>query len=378
MKNGKQKTDNGQRKKRGILGRIIVFLLAILAFVGLIAMVMSVLSSYVDPTKFVWLSFFGLTFWVILLYNLVVLALLLLMWSRKAWISVIALLIAIPGIYKSFSAGKPQNGGELRLMTYNVWHFKDQYDPEKTTEMVADDIAKMVKEYHPDVFCVQEFTVFKPKTRRNDCIDIYGEMMGLPFNYYHKKAYFGGNVIYSKYPITALEEDIPFAKENEYGAVARVDAGSKGVFYVLCCHLTSFQLTNAEIAVFSERSNSKEQVEEYGKSIVSKLIKAYTKRSEEVSAMLEHIPHDGRAILLCGDFNDTPLSYTYHQIRSAGFVDGFVKAGRGIGRTYAGKLPLLRIDYVWANEQIQPMSFKRIKHRGSDHFPVMLDFNLNR
>lgn len=371
------KADRKDRKKRGLLGRIIVFLLALLALVGLGAMIMSVLSSYVDPSKFVWLSFFGLTFWVILLYNLAVFLLLLLMWSRKAWISIVALLIAIPGIYKSFSMGTSQEGGELRVMTYNVWQFKDQSENDKPRDTVVADMVRMVKEYKPDVLCIQEFSPFMPRTSRNDCIAQFGEMMELPYQYYHTKANFSGNVIFSRYPLAALEEDTPFAQENEYGAVARVDAGSKGVFYVLNCHLTSFMLTNEEIGVFSERNNSKEQVEEYGKSIVSKLVTAYKKRSQEVSEMLEHIPHDGRPILLCGDFNDTPLSYTYHQLVRAGFVDGFVKAGHGIGRTYAGKLPLLRIDYVWANEQIQPISFKRIKHRGSDHFPVMLEFNVN-
>ena len=370
MKNDKEK------KKRGVFGRIIVFLLAILAFVGVIAMAMSVLCSYVDPTKFVWLSFFGLMFWAILFYNLVVFALLLLMWSRKVWISIVALLIAIPGVYKSFSTGRSLEGGGLRVMTYNVLQFKDLDDAERRRDSVAFEMACMVKDYRPDVLCIQEFSPFMTKMSRKDCIDHFGEMMEMPYNYYHNKANFGGNVIFSKYPLYALEEDIPFAKENDYGAVARVDAGSKGVFYVLNCHLTSFQLTKEEVAVFSERGNSKEQVEEYGKSIVSKLVSAYKKRSQEVSEMLEHIPHDGRPLLLCGDFNDTPLSYTYHQIYHAGFVDGFVKAGHGIGRTYAGKLPLLRIDYVWANEQIQPMSFKRIKYKGSDHYPVLLDFNV--
>lgn len=365
------------KKKRGVFGRVIVFLLALLAFVGLLAMAMSVLCSYVDPTKFVWLTFFGLMFWAILFYNLMVFTLLLLMWSRKVWISIIALLIAVPGVYKSFSTGRSLDGGELRVMTYNVLQFKDQDDAERRRDSVAFEMARMVKEYKPDVLCVQEFSPFTSKMSRKECVDHFGEMMEMPYNYYHNKANFGGNVIYSRYPLTALEEDIPFAHENEYGAVARVDAGQKGTFYVLCCHLTSFQLTHEEVAVFSERGNSKEQVEEYGKSIVSKLVTAYKKRSQEVNEMLADIPHDGRPILLCGDFNDTPLSYTYHQIYRAGFVDGFVKAGHGIGRTYAGKLPLLRIDYVWVNDQIQPMSFQRIKYKVSDHYPVMLDFNVN-
>ncbi len=364
-------------KERGFIGRVVVFLLAVLAFLGLIAMALSVLSSYVNPINFAWLTYFGLAFWAILIYNVIVFTLLLLLWSRKVWIAIFALLIAIPGIYKSFSTGKAQPGGELRVMSYNVLNFKDQYDTDKSTAEVAAGIAKMVKENNPDVLCIQEFTAFMPKTSRNACIAGFGEMTGLPYQYYHTKANFGGNVIFSRYPLKPVEGDSPFAKENEYGAVAKVDAGSRGSFYVMSCHLTSFQLTNKEITVFSDSNNSKEQVEEYGKSIISKLKNAYEKRSYEVSKMLADVPYDGTPILLCGDFNDTPMSFTYHQIKKAGFEDGFVETGRGIGHTYAGKLPLLRIDYVWGNDQVQPTSFKRLRFKGSDHYPILMDFNVN-
>lgn len=363
------------KKKRSLLGRIIIFLLTVLAIIGLIAMALCVISSYVNPVKFVWGAYFGLAFWIIFLYNLVILTLLLLMWSNKAWVAVLALLVAIPGVYKSFCVGKPQGGGDLRIMSYNVLHFKDFSDPNRSAAEVAEKMVDMVLENHPDVLCIQEFQQFK--TNRRDCIANLGEQMKMPYQYYHTKQHFGGNVIFSKYPLKALDPDDPMGEEKEYGPVVQVDAGEKGLFYVICVHLTSFQLTNDEITVFSDKENTKEEVKSYSKSIVVKLKTAYEKRSEEVSKMLEDIPHDGSAIVLCGDFNDTPLSYTYHQIKRAGFVDGFVKAGWGIGRTYAGKLPMLRIDYIWGNEQIQPMIFKRLKVKVSDHYPVMMDFNVS-
>lgn len=373
MKDNKQ---NRNKNKRGIIGRLIVFLLSILAFVGIIIMAMSVLSSYVDPAKFVWLAFFGLLFWVIFFYNLIVFVLFALMRSRRIWLSVIALLIAIPGIYKSFSTGKSQEGGELRVMSYNAMNFGDQYDIEKTKQTVAEEIAVMVKANNPDVLCLQEYSYSIPKKKRSESIIAFGEMIGMPYHRYNANPNFYGNVIFSKYPLSVIEEDIPLAKENNYGTVAIVDAGEKGVFTILSCHLVSFKLTNDELTMFSERNNSKEQMEEYGKSIISKLKNAYEKRSLEVVKMLEDIPNDGRPIIMCGDFNDTPLSYTYHQIHRAGFTDSFVEAGRGIGYTYAGKLPLLRIDYVWTNDQIQPTAFKRLKYKGSDHYPIIMEFNI--
>ena len=363
------------KNKRGFFGRLIVFILTVLAVIGLIAMALSVSSSYVDPVKFAWIAYFGLAFWAIFIYNFIVLVLLLMMWTNKVWVAVLTMLVAIPGVYKSFCVGKPQEGGELRIMSYNVLNFRDYNDPEKTPSVVAENVVKLVLENHPDVLCIQEFSHFK--SSRQNCIASLGEQMQMPYQYYHTKQHFGGNVIFSKYPLTALDPEDPLGQEREYGPVVKVDAGEKGVFYVICVHLTSNQLTNDEITVFSDTGNSKEEVKTYGKSILVKLKIAYEKRSQEVSKMLEDVPHDGRAIVLCGDFNDTPLSYTYHQIKRAGFVDGFVKAGWGVGRTYAGNLPMLRIDYVWGNDRIQPMIFKRLKVRGSDHYPVMMDFNVN-
>ncbi|MBR4391825.1 MAG: endonuclease/exonuclease/phosphatase family protein [Bacteroidales bacterium] len=366
-----------EKNRRSVFGRLIVGLLTLLAWVGVLAMVLSVMSSYISPEKFVWASFFGLAFWEIVLFNVVILVLLLMMWSRRVWVAVLALLISIPGLLKSFSNGKSIEGGDFRIMSYNVQLFNDLNDSKKSTEDVAAGIAAMVREKNPDVLCVQEFNIFKPKTSRRNCILRFGEMTGMPYQYYHTKAYFCGNVIYSKYPLTPVEDTTAFGKENIYGAIAKVDAGEKGSFYVVCSHLLSFRLTNDEITMFSEPGNTKSEVQEYGKSIVAKLKRAYKERSKEVRQMLEDIPNDGRTILLCGDLNDTPISYTYQQVKRAGFTDGFVVAGRGIGHTYAGKLPLLRIDYIWGNDGIKPCAFKRLRYKGSDHYPVMMDFNLS-
>lgn len=365
------------KHRRGFIGRLLVFLLALLACFGLVAMALSVSSSYVDPEKFVWASFFGLAFWAILLFNVVVLALLLLLWSRKAWIAVIALLIAIPGLFKSFSYGKTIEGGDFRVMSYNVHLFRGSGDSQKSSEKVAMEIAKMVREKQPDVLCVQEFSTFKGKNKRHDCIQQFGDTVGLPYHYYHTKAYFCGNVIYSRYPLTPVEDTTGFGKEKIYGAIAKVDVGEKGSFYIISSHLASFRLTQEEITMFSEPGSTKADVQEYGKSIISKLQHAYKERSKEVRQMLEDIPHDGRPILLCGDLNDTPISYTYQQVKRSGFTDSFVLVGQGIGHTYAGKLPLLRIDYIWGNNHIKPCAFKRLRLKGSDHYPVMLDFNVN-
>ena len=64
------------------------------------------------------------------------------------------------------------------------------------------------------------------------------------------------------------------------------------------------------------------------------------------------------------------------ELLGAGFIDTFTKVGFGIKSTYAGKLPLLRIDYIWANDNVKPLDFERHKYKASDHYPIILDFKI--
>ena len=78
-----------ERRERGFIGKLLVFILSVLAFIGLVAMALSVLNAYVNPQHFIWTTLFGLAFWEILIFNVIILGLLILLWSRKAWISVL-------------------------------------------------------------------------------------------------------------------------------------------------------------------------------------------------------------------------------------------------------------------------------------------------
>lgn len=367
-----------KKKKRGLLSKIMVFVLTLLAVIALVAMILSVLSSYLDPVRFVWVPFFGLAFWGVFFFNLLLLVLFLVFWSNKIWITVLALLIAVPGLGKSYAMGKTRTQGSLRLMSYNVRNF-NPFEKNLKAEAFANRVAEVVKAQDPDILCCQEFSAFTSELSRSECISKFAEMTGMPHYYYHKKKNYGGNVLFSKYPIRTIPEEHSLGDEAIYGVVAEVDAAEKGCFYVAGVHLISNQITDDEIDFLTESPKSQtDTIVSFGKSIIVKLKRAFTKRSEQVQAILKDLSQVDKPIIVCGDFNDTPLSYICRQMKTSGFTDTFLAAGKGIGTTYAGKLPLLRIDYVWGNKQIQPAAFKRVRSRGSDHFPVILEFDVER
>jgi endonuclease/exonuclease/phosphatase family metal-dependent hydrolase len=362
-----------EHKERGFFGKLLVLILSLLAFVGLAAMALSVLNAYVNPNRFVWTTMFGLAFWEILIYNVVILFLLLMMKSRKAWISVLALLIALPGFSKSYSMGKKvEADSSIRIMSYNVHNFS-HIDETTEKEQFAYQVVEMVREQRPDILCCQEFAGFKRGVTRQKCIDIFAEEAGFQYIYYNRHNNYGGNVIFSKYPVVKVSEVSDFAKEYTYGIMVSVDAGEKGQFHVANVHLLSYMITDEEINELMS-PQERQQYEKLGKDLLRKLGFAFQRRSEEFEKVLKGLQPVEGPVIVCGDFNEPPLSYNYRQMQKAGFVDTFTKVGHGIKPTYAGKLPLLRIDYAWANDGVKPLCFKRHRYKASDHYPIILDF----
>ncbi len=366
-----------EKKERSFFGKLLVFVLTVLAIVGLVSMALSVINAYINPQKFIWTAVFGLAFWVILIYNVLVFMFLLFLWSNKAWISVLAFLIAIPGVSKSFSFGSKANAeNSIRIMSYNVHDFK-HIDGETDKERFAYQIMDMVREQSPDILCCQEFGGFSPNVTRQQCIEVFAVNEGFRYVYYNRRRNYGGNVIFSKYPLAEVSEDSGFGKGNTYGVMVSVDAGDKGKFHVANLHLLSYMITDDEIDVLTNSSEHRNDLDTIRKKVLHKLSYAFQKRSDELQMVFEGMPPVGGPIIICGDFNEPPLSYNYRQMQKAGFIDTFTKVGFGIKPTYVRKLPLLRIDYIWANDGVKPLDFERHNYKASDHYPIMLDFSIN-
>jgi len=61
-----------------------------------------------------------------------------------------------------------------------------------------------------------------------------------------------------------------------------------------------------------------------------------------------------------------------------GMQDAFLKKGFGIGRTFTGLSPTLRIDYIFADDHFKVKQFNRIVKNLSDHYMLVADVELNK
>ncbi|MBR4157232.1 MAG: endonuclease/exonuclease/phosphatase family protein [Bacteroidales bacterium] len=276
-------------------------------------------------------------------------------------IPIVALIFSIPGLIKSYSLGKEKGGeAQIKVMTYNVGVFRDYNDENRYVSDVKKSLAKVIKEENPDVLCLQE----SGKWPRNTA-SAFSQMIG--YKYYSVNPT-NGNSYFSKYPLYDVKSF--YNKDlTKFADIKKVKINNNDSFYLANCHLNSFRISD-DIDDINEK--------DVYKSVIRKLVNGFMPRAKITNLLLDKLPDDKLALVICGDFNDTPLSYTYNEMKNAGLKDAFHTASRGIGITYCGKLPLLRIDYFWYNDFVEVVSYKRIKQTTSDHYPLVMEFNINK
>jgi endonuclease/exonuclease/phosphatase family metal-dependent hydrolase len=103
---------------------------------------------------------------------------------------------------------------------------------------------------------------------------------------------------------------------------------------------------------------------------------AFIKRARQADMLAEKISESPYPVIICGDFNDTPVSYTYKKIKSS-LSDSFMEAGSGIGSTYSKIFPSFRIDYSLHESNMKAIYTERVRLKLSDHYPVLTYLRLD-
>lgn len=275
----------------------------------------------------------------------------------------------------------------LRVMSYNVRNF-DLYNWSKNRES-RDNMMLLIKAENPDIICFQDFYTQDDTIFNN--IAVCTQELGYP--YYHfentitvkEKNKFGA-AIFSKYPLSNFKHiDLQEQGTNTI-AFADADIAGKKV-RIFTAHLQSTYLAKKDIRYMSElleaqkEGNATPTTGDHFKSvwsIVQKLKGGYIKRGEQAHLLAAEIEQSPYPVIVCGDFNDTPISYTYHTVaRLPRLHDAFLEKGFGLGTTFHGLSPLqFRIDYIFVESSWQVRSFDIVRKGYSDHYPIVTELAL--
>ena len=364
-----------KNKKKSVFKLLIKNSFLISAYVVLILLFFSFLSQFISPGTF-WLpAFTGLAFPYLFIVFLIFFVFILFRGYKKH------ILIFIPcllyGLYLSnrfyhpgfFNSDAPENG-TIKVMSYNVRLF-DLYNW-KNNHKNKKPIYKFLEEEKADILCLQEYYY------QNDggfpTTDTFKQFLPTKnvhqaFSIVNKNKYFFGIATLCKYPIINKGE-IKFTGTSNMSIYTDIILWGDTV-RIYNNHLESIRFGYEDYKFIDkiDLDVDKEEVKDT-KNILRRLKGAYTKRAEQVDIISEHIASCPYPVIVCGDFNDTPVSYAYYNI-SKGLKDAYCEAGKSIAKTYNGKLPMLRIDFIFHSPQFKAYDFRIPKVDLSDHFPVV-------
>jgi endonuclease/exonuclease/phosphatase family metal-dependent hydrolase len=177
-----------------------------------------------------------------------------------------------------------------------------------------------------------------------------------------------GTIIYSKYPIKN-SGTVPYATPSG-NSTMYIDVEINGIAVrVFNVHLQSIRFKPKDYEFLKEIGQGNAKTVEESKSIIARMKQAYILRAEQAKLVQEAIKKSPGKVLVCGDFNDSPVSFAYQKV-SDGLKDAFIESGSGLGRTYSNIFPGVRIDYIFGSQSFDLNSCEVVHKKYSDHFPV--------
>ena len=345
----------GKKNQRHWLSRLSFGTLSLVAS-GLL--VLGYLSVIIDPAKGWFFTLFGLLYPLVFLLTLV-----LWVWSlfRRSSMRGLLTLVLLPslffaGRYYRFTQPKPEREATLKLVSYNVGLFA--HGPEGMNRLeLADSVSRYLMGLDADIICLQEF--FLPSGTPLDYW-IPRHFPGYRGEFYLRNGKSGhfGNLTLSRRRVTDKGR-INFEHSTNMALWTDVQLDS-ATLRLYNCHFESY---NISIPGLIKKDNAVEETEQ-------KMRRSIGERPKQVSAVLQNVESAPVSSLVAGDFNDTPLSYTYFRLLR-GRKDSFVKGGHGFGSTYSILWPLLRIDYILYPKELSAVSYQVQRVHYSDHYPII-------
>ncbi len=338
-----------------------------------ILLLLSYLAPFVPPDLFWPLAFFGLAYPYLVLINLIFLVFWVLQRSRRLLLPLISLSVGFIDFRNTYqlipSFGQTDPG--ITVLSYNVHGFRADLRSHHTNNPK---ILDYIKSTGADIICLQEGIL--PNGGK---LSPQGIKDALPEIKYLHQVSAGNNsdlVTFSKYPIINKGE-VKFSGASILVLFSDIKINNHQIIRVYNCHLQSYSIDPDDYSIvdsigFGSGSN---QIA-LARKVSYKLITGFKFRAIQARKLAEHIRQSPYPVLVCGDFNDTPVSYAYRKVRGK-LSDSFVESGWGTSNTYNGELPSFRIDYILLDRKLKSGNYKRDKVYFSDHFPVHCRLNFD-
>jgi endonuclease/exonuclease/phosphatase family metal-dependent hydrolase len=382
MKNKKAKS----KHKTSFFKKVILFFNVIFA----LCLIVSYAAAYVSPDTFWFIAFFGIAYPLLLLVNIAFIVFWLIAKRKYALFSFIVIIIGYHNLFRLVQSSRKYEASELKdaikvlsfnVRVFDIYHYKKKWAYDFTNR---NKIYDFLRREQPDIICFQEYV--HDATHNFNTTDTLKKFLlakNCHFDYTvnSKNMNYFGIATYTKYPIIDTGRvDFPTSSGNmcTYTDV-KINNERVRIYNV---HFESIHLEEEDYIFAENYAKSKHKKAEAdattrSEKILKRLKKAYIIRAAQSRIVEEHIKNCKYPVILCGDFNDTPNSYVYHNVTSE-LIDSFVESGNGFGQSYAGVYPSFRIDYIMHSKDFKSYNFETVNEEMSDHYPVKCYLKFNK
>lgn len=347
-----------------LLRKSIKTILRIVSILSVLLLGLSYLSSSISPSTFWPLHFLGIAYPWLLLLNIIFLFFWLFL---KKWHGILPLFCILLGWghLTTFVGMHPGSSeGNIQVMTYNVGLKKKMKYKER--KVLMGKIRKAYINKENDIVCLQEIT---PDERSFQMVLKEAKKQGL--KYYHRIPNTALTIL-SRYPIIKSGK-LSFHGRGNGAIYADIKVKEKKL-RIYNLHLASNKVTAKTNNLIQTGNLQEKSTWAEIKDVLQRVKGKSMVRAELAEEVRKHIDASPYPTIVCGDYNETPQSYAYHRIKGT-HQAAFRAGGFGLGSTYAGRIPALKIDHILVDEALFVSDAAVIHTDLGDHYPVVAEID---
>ncbi len=278
----------------------------------------------------------------------------------------IAVIVGLPYFFLSIGIAVPESNPKgLTILSYNVRVF-NVYKHLNTNFESSKKMIDWIKFDDSDVKCLQEFhnqnvsEIFETRSILTDRHKYQAYIKPQTINHLGHEF---GLAIFSKHPI--INKGLVVFEKSNYN--------NNAIYVDILYQQDTIRIYNAHLESMSIDKNSIGTENDFGAvfgKVLERLKLGLTTRALQVKELVAHMDNCPYPVILASDLNELPYSYVYRKIKTT-LNNSFENAGFGLGITYNGKIPFLRIDNLFSSKDLKIIDFKTenaIKY--SDHYPI--------
>ena len=319
--------------------------------------------TFVSPGLIPRLSPVTLAFPIFLCVDILFILFWLLFHARLVWVPIIGALVVGGYIldYCPLHFGGNNNDtrgvsdSTITVISYNVGHM--------TTSEQRTELFNFLKAVDADIVCMQEIgnQFF---TEHKDWLDSVS----------YRTLQSGSVAILSRLPLLSDTIHINYPTRSNRSLACWIDCGGDSLF-LINNHLESNQLSEEEKNEYTNTiiDPHRQTIKSSSRKLLGKLSEAAEYRGAQTDSICSLIKRNANhAAIVCGDLNETPISYTYQRLSDC-LVSAYREAGNGPGFTYSRRSFPVRIDHVFYSSHWTCTScYIDRTISSSDHYPLIV------